>query len=75
MAKPVMTINLTQADVNNVFGDYDIDQDSLNILYHICQSNYGLRGAVNVYVNTAAVFERITAENLTKIMRDMNIGA
>lgn len=32
------------------------------------------RGAVNVYVNTAAVFEKITAENLTKIMRDMNVG-
>lgn len=75
MAKPVMTINISRDDVNQVFGDYEIDKDSLEILYRICQSNYGMRGAVNVYVNTAAVFEQITPENLTKIMRDMNIGA
>lgn len=74
MNKMVMTKDLTREDVNNVFGDYDIDQDSMDILYHICHSNWGLRGAVNVYVNTAAVFEKITAENLTKIMRDMNVG-
>lgn len=74
MAKPVMTVNISHEDVTKVFGDYDIDQDSLEILYRISQSSYGMRGAVNVYVNTAAVFEQITAENLTKIMRDMNIG-
>lgn len=75
MAKPVMTLNISKDDVNSVFGDYEIDNDSLEILYRICHSNYGMRGAVNVYVNTAAVFEQITAENLTKIMRDMNISA
>lgn len=74
MAKPVMTIDITREDINRIFGQYDIDAESLDMLYRICQTNYGLRGAVNVFVNTAAVFEQITVANVTKVMRDMNIG-
>lgn len=74
MAKPVMTIDITRDDVRKIFEQYEIDEEPLDILYRICQTNYGLRGAVNVFVNTAAVFEQITVENVTKVMRDMNIG-
>lgn len=74
MAKPVMTIDITREDINRIFGQYEIDAQSLDMLYRICQTNYGLRGAVNVFVNTAAVFEQITVANVTKVMRDMNIG-
>ena len=35
---------------------------------------YGLRGAVNVYVNTAAVYGEVTEKGMVKVMRDMNIG-
>lgn len=75
MNKPVMTFNITKDDVNHIFGQYDVDDESLEMLYRICQTNYGLRGAVNVYVNTAAVFEKISVSNITKVMKDMNIGA
>lgn len=74
MARPVMTIDITRDDVNRIFGQYGIDGEPLDMLYRICQTNYGLRGAVNVFVNTAAVFEQITAANVAKVMRDMNIG-
>ena len=74
MAKPIMTIDITRDDVNRIFGQYEIDEEPLDMLYRICQTNYGLRGAVNVFVNTAAVFEQITVANVTKVMRDMNIG-
>ena len=46
----------------------------MDILYRICRTNYGLRGAVNVFINTAAVFEEITETGLTKMIREMNIG-
>ena len=51
-----------------------IDGESLDMLYRISQTSYGLRGAVNVFVNTAAVFEQITVPNVSRVMRDMNIG-
>ena len=74
MAKPLMTIDITRDDMDRIFGQHGIDSESLDMLYRICQTTYGLRGAVNVFVNTAAVFEQITAANVTKVMRDMNIG-
>lgn len=74
MAKPVMTIDITRDDVQRIFGQYGVDGESMEMLHRISQTNYGLRGAVNVFVNTAAVFEQVTAANVTKVMRDMNIG-
>lgn len=74
MAKPVMTIDITRDDVQRIFGQYEVDEESMEMLHRISQTNYGLRGAVNVFVNTAAVFEQVTAANVTKVMRDMNIG-
>lgn len=75
MREPVSIHNITREDVKKVFQDADLAEDSLNILYQICQTNYGLRGAVNVFVNTAAVFgEDISAGNIARMMREMNIG-
>lgn len=74
MRKPVFVGNITKGDVQMVFGDIVKDQDAVEILYRICRTNYGLRGAVNVFINTAAVFEQITAAGLTQMMREMNIG-
>lgn len=74
MRKPVFVGNIAKSDVQAVFGDIVTDQDAIEILYRICRTNYGLRGAVNVFINTAAVFEQITAYGLTQMMREMNIG-
>lgn len=75
MREPVSIHNITKDDVKRVFQDGDIGEEAVNILYQICQTNYGLRGAVNVFVNTAAVFNgEVTAGNIAKMMREMNIG-
>lgn len=75
MRKQVLTNNITQEDVRKIFGQYDVSDESLEMLYRICRTNYGLRGAVNVYVNTAAVFADMSAANVGRVMKDMNIGA
>ncbi|MCI8358087.1 MAG: AAA family ATPase [Lachnospiraceae bacterium] len=74
MRKQVLVGNISKNDVQTVFGEMVPEQDAIEILYRICRTNYGLRGAVNVFINTAAVFEQITASGLTKMMREMNIG-
>lgn len=74
MRKQVLVGNISKSDVQTVFGETVPETDAIEILYRICRTNYGLRGAVNVFINTAAVFEQITASGLTKMMREMNIG-
>lgn len=75
MREPVSIHNITKDDVKRVFQDAELADEAVNILYQICQTNYGLRGAVNVFVNTAAVFNtEVTAGNIAKMMREMNIG-
>lgn len=74
MRKQVLVSNITKQDVRSVFGRYVTENDAMELLYRICRTNYGMRGAVNVFINTAAVFEEITGTGLTKMMREMNIG-
>ncbi len=75
MREPVSIQNITKDDVRNVFKDADLDEEAVDILHKICRTNYGLRGAVNVFVNTAAVFSNeVTAGNIARMMREMNIG-
>lgn len=74
MRRQVLVSNITKQDVQSVFGGYVTEEDALELLYRICRTNYGMRGAVNVFINTAAVFEEITGTGLTKMMREMNIG-
>lgn len=75
MRRPVATTDITKADVQAVFGGYEMDEGAMDVLYRICRTKYGLRGAVNVFVNTAAVFQEITGSGIGQVMRDMNIGA
>ena len=74
MRKQVLVSNITKQDVRSVFGRYIVEDEAMELLYRICRTNYGMRGAVNVFINTAAVFEEITGTGLTKMMREMNIG-
>lgn len=74
MRKQVLVSNITKNDVQDVFGCYVKEQEALELLFRICRTNYGLRGAVNVFINTAAVFEQITAVGLSQMMHEMNIG-
>lgn len=74
MRKQVLVSNITKHDVQDVFGSYVTEPEAMELLFRICRTNYGLRGAVNVFINTAAVFEQITASGLSKMMHEMNIG-
>ena len=75
MRTPVSVQNITKEDVGKVFQDACLKEDALSILYQICHTNYGLRGAVNVYIDTAAYFDGdVNAGTLARMMKEMNIG-
>lgn len=74
MRRQVLVTNISRQDVRAVFGSYVTEDDAMELLYRICRTNYGMRGAVNVFINTAAVFQEITGTGLAQMMREMNIG-
>lgn len=74
MRKQVLTNNVTIDDIRAIFTPYGIAEDAMELLAAVTRTGYGLRGAVNVYVNTAAVFGKVEKSGIIKVMRDMNIG-
>lgn len=74
MRRHVLVNSITKKDVEDVFGKYVADEEAMKILLRICRTNYGMRGAVNAFINAAASFEEITGAGLTAAMREMNIG-
>ncbi len=73
MRKQVLTNTLSKEDIHSVFGMIE-DEEAQDILFKISRTNYGLRGAVNVFVNTAAVYGTVEPAGLAKMTREMNIG-
>lgn len=74
MRKQVLANRLTEEDISSVFGVYGLEQGAMEMLTAIARTNYGLRGAVNVFINAAAVFGQVDKSGIVKVMRDMNIG-
>ena len=74
MRKQVLANRLTEEDISSVFGAYGLEQGAMEMLTAIARTNYGLRGAVNVFINAAAVFGQVDKNGIVKVMRDMNIG-
>ncbi len=74
MRKQVLTSTNSKTDVKNVFVDISEDDEAVELLYRISRTAYGLRGAVNVYINTAAVFGYIDAAKIARMAKEMNIG-
>lgn len=72
--KHVLTSQITRADIELVFRDSQLTPEAIGVLLEISRTNYGLRGAVNVFVNTAAVFQSVTAQGIARMAREMNIG-
>ena len=70
--KQVLTSTLTKDDVKAVFSNVE-DPEAQQLLYKISRTNYGLRGAVNVFVNTAAVYKKIEPAGLARMIKEMNI--
>lgn len=73
MRKQVLTSTNSKTDIKNVFSNV-FDDDAIELLYRISRTAYGLRGAVNVYINTAAVFGNIDASKIARMTKEMNIG-
>lgn len=74
MRKQVQTRDIRMEDIRSIFGKYELDDGVLKLLGGVANTPYGLRGAVNVYINTAAVYGEVTEKGMVKVMRDMNIG-
>lgn len=75
MRKQVLTSNISKNDIEEVFRSASLDEDAVDLLFRIARTNYGLRGAVNVFVNTAAVFNgNVGAPAIARMTKEMNIG-
>lgn len=74
MHKQVLTSTNNKADVKKVFSDISEDNEAVELLYSISQTAYGLRGAVNVYINTLMTFRNIDAPKIARMAKEMNIG-
>lgn len=74
MRKQILTSNISKEDIKLVFKNSLLDDETLNLLFRIARTNYGLRGAVNVFVNTAAVFGDVAAPEVARMTKEMNIG-
>lgn len=72
--KMVTTSTNTREDLEKIFGRYGLDEESMKMLYQISRTNYGLRGAVNVYINTIGALDEVTPANLARVIRDMGIA-
>lgn len=72
--KHVLTSHITKEDIELIFGKSGVDGDAVEILFRISRTNYGLRGAVNVFVNAAAVFGEVTAKHISRMAKEMNIA-
>jgi len=72
--KHVLTSNISKKDIELIFNESRLEADAIDILHKISRTNYGLRGAVNVFVNTAAILGEVTAKGIARVARDMNIA-
>lgn len=74
MRKMVTVDTNCREDIYHIFSGYGLDEATLDLLYHVSRTGYGLRGAVNAVVNTIGVFKDLSRENLARVIRDMNIA-
>jgi len=75
----VLTADMKLKDIRMVFDEAALEKDALEVLHAISKTNYGLRGAVNVYVNVIIAFEindykELTAARLAKMAKEMSIA-
>lgn len=76
--KHLLTSNIQEKDIRLVFEEASLSDEATDILFRISRTNYGLRGAVNVFVNTIIGFQiedyaEISAHKLSRMAKEMNI--
>lgn len=72
MRQQVLTSTLTKEDIKAVFSEVE-NVEAQELLFRVSRTHYGLRGAVNVFVNTAANYKKIEPKGLARVIREMNI--
>ena len=72
--RPVLLGSIRKVDVEKIFFGKDLDENSMDFLYKIAKTRYGIRGAVNVYVAAAALFGKVDSAAIVRVAREMNIG-
>lgn len=72
--QPVFLSNISKMDMEKIFFEAHLDDEAVEHLYKIAKTRYGVRGAVNVFVAAAALFENVDAAAIVKVARQMNIG-
>lgn len=70
----VYVSQITVDDVRSIFEPYSVPEDSIEILHRIAGTYYGLRGAVNVYVNAIAAFGNVEAKSIAAMAKEMRIA-
>ncbi len=69
----IMTNSITKEDIALLFEESELEEKALDILFEISKTNYGIRGVVNVFVNTAAIFGKTDGRSIARVAKDMNI--
>lgn len=74
LKQEVYVKHISREDVREIFERMGVDEKCQDVLYTVCRTLYGLRGAVNVYIATAAAYGEITPAHLAKVIKEFNIG-
>lgn len=70
----VLVNHIKLEDVRAIFEPYQVPDDAMEILHRIAGTYYGLRGAVNVYVNAIAIFGNVEAKSIAAMAKEMKIA-
>lgn len=66
--------DIKRTDIESIFVGSYLDDKSIDLLYKIAKTPYGIRGAVNVYIATVSLFDELNVEKLANVARQIKIG-
>lgn len=69
----LLTTDIKKDDIKLLFEDVEMPDEAVDILYKISHTGYGIRGAVNVFLNTASAFGEITVSGIAQMAKKMSI--
>lgn len=70
----VLVNHIRIEDIRAIFEPYQVPDEAIEILHKIAGTYYGLRGAVNVYVNAIAAFGNVEAKSIAAMAKEMRIA-
>lgn len=70
----VLVNQIRLEDIRSIFEPYEVPEEAIDVLHKIAGTYYGIRGAVNVYVNTVAAFGNVEAKSIAAMAKEMRIA-